>query len=246
VGENVLHGGPEILGRRYDAAGATVGGRTAGHDPGRAGRHRGEDAALVAGDHDRRLAQRRVEQAAVEGVGDGHVHRGAGERVLRGGREREHERGLVGELEALAQRAARRDRRHGVGDVDRAYGEIVQQPRGRAGARVARLVEHELAHRLLGAPECDRLGDLVALERIERVLLDLREARRHHEDGQEQRDAHEHLVGRRARRAQALAHEAQEVRMRVKPVSVKTAAGTIESAPTSSRIWTALAPSAFT
>ena len=36
------------------------------------------------------------------------------------------------------------------------------------------------------------------------------------------------------------------IRMRVKPVTVNSSAGTSEIPPTSSRIWTALEPSAFT
>src|SRR4051812_25452786 len=73
-----------------------------------------------------------------------------------------------------------------------------------------RLAEHELAQRLLAAVEGLRLGDLVLLERIDGVLLDLREGGRHDEDRQEEGDADEHLVGRRALRAHALADEAQD------------------------------------
>ena len=74
----------------------------------------------------------------------------------------------------------------------------------------ARLVEHELAQRLLGALERLGLRDLPGCERVEGVRLDLVEGRRHHEDRQEQRDADEHLVRRRGRRAQARADEAED------------------------------------
>ena len=55
-----------------------------------------------------------------------------------------------------------------------------------------------------------RLGDLLGAQRVDRLLLDLVEGRRHHEDRQEQRDADEHLVRRRGRRAEAGADEAQD------------------------------------
>ena len=46
-------------------------------------------------------------------------------------------------------------------------------------------------------------------QRVDGVRLDLGEGRRHHEDGEEQRDADQDLVGRRGRRAQAGADEAE-------------------------------------
>src|SRR4030095_7218132 len=70
--------------------------------------------------------------------------------------------------------------------------------------------ETVLALWLLAALEGLRLADLVLLERVDGLLLDLREGRRHDEDRQEQGDADEHLVGRRALRAHALADEAQD------------------------------------
>src|SRR3954470_17599063 len=73
-----------------------------------------------------------------------------------------------------------------------------------------RLAEHEVAQRLLAALDRRRLGDLVVRQRIDRVLLDLRQRRRHDEDRQEERDADQDLVGRRGRRAQAGPDEAQD------------------------------------
>src|SRR4051794_4594609 len=74
---------------------------------------------------------------------------------------------------------------------------------------VARLAEHEVAQRLLAALDGPRLADLAGAQRVDRVLLDLGEGRRHHEDREEEGDAHEHLVGRACRRAEAGADEAE-------------------------------------
>ena len=75
---------------------------------------------------------------------------------------------------------------------------------------LARLAEHEVAQWLLTALDRRRLGDLVGRQRVDRVLLDLREGRRHHEDRQEEGDAHKDLVGRRRGRAEAGADEAED------------------------------------
>src|SRR3954468_12355695 len=74
----------------------------------------------------------------------------------------------------------------------------------------ARLVEHELAHRPLGPMKGLLLRDLALLQRHDRVVLDLRERREHHEEGQEQRDADQDLVRRGARSAEAGADEAED------------------------------------
>src|SRR3954469_15150596 len=75
---------------------------------------------------------------------------------------------------------------------------------------VVRLLEHELADRLLRALDRLLLVDLLRLERLGGVVVDRLDRRHHHEDRQEQRDADEHLVRRRGRRAEARADEAQD------------------------------------
>src|SRR3954467_2637029 len=75
---------------------------------------------------------------------------------------------------------------------------------------VARLAEHEVAQRLLTAVDRLCLGDLAGGHGVDRVALDLGERRGHHEDREEERDADQHLVGRRARRAQARADEPED------------------------------------
>ena len=73
----------------------------------------------------------------------------------------------------------------------------------------ARLLEHELAHRHLGALQRFGRADLMAGQRFDRDLLDRADRRRHHEDRQEQRDPDQHLVGRRVGGADRRADEAE-------------------------------------
>ena len=74
-----------------------------------------------------------------------------------------------------------------------------------------RLVEHELAHRLLRALERRAPGrSSRRWSGSNASFLICVEGRRHHEDRQEQRDADEHLVGRRGGRAEAGADEAED------------------------------------
>ena len=74
----------------------------------------------------------------------------------------------------------------------------------------ARLVEHELAQRALGAVEGLRLRDLVLAQRLDRVLLDRLNVGIITKMRQEERDADQHLVRRRGRRAEARADEAED------------------------------------
>src|SRR5256885_12590825 len=96
----------------------------------------------------------------------------------------------------------RRDERVG-GDVRSRLGLLEVRELGEEGeVLLPRLLEHELAQRLLTSLDRGRLRDLVVAQRVDGVLLDRREGGRHHEDRQEHRDAHEHLVRRRRRGAE--------------------------------------------
>src|SRR3954468_10197840 len=86
----------------------------------------------------------------------------------------------------------------------------VRELREQRQVLVARLLEHELAQRLLALLDRLRLADLVVAQRVDRVLLDGREGRGHHEDREEDGDAHQHLVRRSCGRAQAAADEAED------------------------------------
>src|SRR3954462_3121049 len=123
-------------------------------------------------------------------------------------RQEDQEPGLEGRLELPLDERWDQDVGRGVGARLRTLelGEVHEQ-RQVLGPRLA---EHELAQRLLAAVERLGLRDLVLGERVDGVLLDLGEGRRHHEDGEEQRDADQDLVRRRRRSAQAGADEAQD------------------------------------
>src|SRR6185437_11750120 len=71
----------------------------------------------------------------------------------------------------------------------------------------ARLLEHELAHRDLGAFQRLLRADVMRRQRFDRRLLDRADRRRHHEDRQEQGDPDEHLVRGRVGRAERGADE---------------------------------------
>ena len=89
-------------------------------------------------------------------------------------------------------------------DVGRQLGQLGEQHH----VGLARLLEHELAHRHLAALERLVEGDLVGGEGLVGLVVDLVQRRAHHEEGQEQAQADDHLVGRRGLRAQRLAQQA--------------------------------------
>ncbi len=79
----------------------------------------------------------------------------------------------------------------------------------RRDVALAGLVQHELLQGHEGAVECDGRFDGAGGVGLEGVFVDALDDRRHDEEGQEQRQADQHLVGRRLAGAERLAQDAQ-------------------------------------
>src|SRR3954451_8644444 len=167
----------------------------------------GDEVPAVDQDEEQDLERQRDE----DGWQHHHAHRHqrrADDQVDDEERQEDQEADLEGGLELRDDE--RRDQRR-RGHVGAGLGPlVVREVDEQRQVLLARLAEHEVAQRLLTAVDRLRLRDLARAQRIDGVLLDLRQRRRHHEDREEERDAHQHLVGRRGRRAQAGADEAED------------------------------------
>src|SRR3954467_642277 len=164
----------------------------------------GHEVPAVDQDERQDLERRRDE----DGWQHHHAHRNqrrADDQVDDEERQEDQEADLEGGLELRDdERGDERRRRH-VGT--RLGPLVVREVDEQRQVLLARLAEHEVAQRLLAAVDRLGLADLARGQRVDGVLLDLRERGRHHEDREEEGDADEHLVGRRGRRAQRGADE---------------------------------------
>src|SRR5947209_17000140 len=139
-----------------------------------------------------------------------HAHQGrADDQVYEQERQEDQEPDLEGRLELAHDEGGDQDVGRDLSARLRLRLELGQADEQRQ-VLGAGLLEHELAQRLLPALERLGGGDLLVDQRLVGVLLDRADRRGHDEQGQEQRDAHQHLVGRGVLGAQGLADEAQD------------------------------------